>query len=175
MAYTAGLRARLVHDNMHNFVNQGLSDLGWYDSGRQHQTVTLYAEAKPWDEEIKANAIMVTTEGVREDELELGTNLAEQSWEYYVDIIAESESLGIHLATDIRDLLIGHITQGVTFTGPHIPIYDLSQGTATPDLVFTIEIIDIAMDKGRLYNTPTKKHWWQLAFTVIDAYADEDY
>ena len=175
MAYTAGFRARLVRDNMHNFVNQGLSDLGWFDSGRQHQAVVMYAEAKPWDEEIKANAVMVTTEGVRESELELGSNLSEQSWEYYVDIIAESESLGIHLATDIRDLLTGHITDDMTYVGPRVPVYDLSQGGATPDLAFMVEAIDVNMDKGRLYNTPTKKHWWQVAFTVVDAYADEHY
>ncbi len=173
--YTAGFRARLVRDNMHNFVDQGLSDLGWFDSGRQHQSVRLYVEAAPWDEEIKPNAVMVSTEGVREGELELGSNLSEQSWEYYVDVIAESEALGLHLTTDIRDLLAGHITQNVTFTGPMVPVYDLSQGGATPDLMFMVDVVDIGMDKGRMYNTPTKKHWWQVSFTVMDSYADEDY
>ena len=173
MIYTAGHRARLVKDNLFNFLESGLTDLGWFDADRQHAALRLLADAEPWDEEIKPNVVAISTEGVRDIDMELGSMLAEHHWSYYIDLIAETESLGLHLATDVRDMIQGRITT-LTMPGPYVPVYDLSIQSATPVQIATVEIADVVMDKGRIYTKADKKYWWQIAFTVIDDYGTDD-
>lgn len=173
MIYTAGHRARLVKDNLFNFVESGLTDLGWFDAGRQHSPLRMLADAEPWDEEIRPNLVAISTEGVTDNDLELGSMLAEHHWAYFIDLIAETESLGLHLATDVRDMLQGRITT-LTLVGPYVPVYDLSVQSATPNLITTVEISDVSMDKGRIYTKQQKKSWWQVGFTVIDDYGTDD-
>ena len=39
--YVGGLRVRLIRDNILAMLEQGLTDLGWFDEGRKHKPVTL--------------------------------------------------------------------------------------------------------------------------------------
>lgn len=172
--YVGGIRSRLIKDNVYNFLKSGLTELDWFATGRQHQAVILHPKASPWDEELKPNAITLSVETVSEFPAEMGSLLAEHTWQYYVDVFAEDDSVGVHLATDIRDMLLGHITS-ISSSGPSIPVYDLTVQSATPIDLFSVQVDSVSMDKGREYTMPTKKFWWQIAFEVIDAYGTESY
>lgn len=174
MTYVGGLRARLVHDNVYNLVNDALEELGWLDADRQHMPITVLAKQVDHDEQVRPNIVCVTVEDVDEAPVELGSQLTEHLWFYYIDIYAEDEVLGLHLATDIKDILNGRMSQTVTRGGPDIEIYDLTQSAATPIVAFDVSIETVQMNRARFFDKPYQKHWYAVSFHVHDFYGSED-
>lgn len=172
--YVGGRRARLIKDNVYNFVKNGLTELDWFDTPSEHLPLVMHPKISPWDVEVTPNTITVSTENAIDTEAEMGSSFAEHRWQYFVDIFAEDDSVGLHLATDVKDMLIGHMTV-ISEYGPDIAVYDLSISSATPVELFTVEVENISMDKGRFYESAAKKFWWQIAFDIVDAYGTENY
>ena len=168
--YSGGLRIRLINDNLISFVRDGLTDLGWFETDRHHKPVSVINEGLNWEEEAEPNIVAVTAEHVQEFEAEMGSNLADHTWQFYVDVYGESESVALHLATDIRDMLSGRMSS-IGYTKPSLNVYDRTQ--ATPPLIFTCDIEDIEMDKSRFEAKPFRYSWWVIAFTISDQYGDE--
>ena len=171
MAYVGGLRARLIKDNFSNLVEDNLTSLGWFDSNRQHLPVQFITRHIEEDEEIQPNIVSVVEEDVISRPEELGSNFSSHTWTYFVDIYAENHSLGLHLATDVRDILEGRFNS-IGRDRDTFVVYDLSQ--ATPSELFVCEIEGVQMDRVRGFNKPYQKYWWTVGCAVLDEYADED-
>ncbi len=169
--YVGGVRIRMIQDNMLRYIEQGLQDLGWFDSGRNHASIDVRSEPVDWDVEALPNIVAITMEHSSERESEMGSNLTENRWEFYVDVYGEKESLAVHLATDIRDLLRGKFPS-IGFNKPVLEVFDLTQ--ATPSLIFTCDIEGLDMDKGRFGNKPYKSSWWEISMIIIDEYGNQD-
>ena len=170
-----GRRARLIKNSVYTLIQEGMDELGWFDTGRQHKPVKLIPERKEWNDEILPNLVTVTEEDIDEHSMELGSNLTEFWWEMMVDVYAENSAVGLDLATDIRDLLSGRFTT-VSSVGPNIDVYDLANLGATPVPLFTVEIENVSMGRVRRdAPKPYQKYWWVVFFRVVDAYADEEY
>jgi hypothetical protein len=173
MAYVGGIRARLIHDNVFNMVKDGLGELGWLASSVNRKDVTVLSKPIENDETARPNLVIVTTEDVTEYDAELGSLRAEQHWEYYIDVYAEDNVLGLHMATDLRDILTGKFDQSVSRVGPNLTVYDLSVSSATPIDIFHVDIQDVDVNRGRFSEKPYQKYWWMLSFTVVDDYSGE--
>lgn len=173
--YVGGKRARLNHMAVFEVVRDGLDELNWLDEDAGHELVTVISKQVDRDDTIKPNVVVVVAEDVTQMDMEMGTNLAEQRWDYYIDVYAEDDAVGMHLATDIKDILNGRFTSSVSRLGPNITVYDRSVSSATPIELHHIEIEDLNMDRSRFYEKPHEKHWWMLAFAVVDQYGSEDY
>lgn len=169
MAYVGGLRARLIKDNLSNLLEDHLTTLGWFNSGRQHLPVQFLTKHIDEDEEILPNVVSIVEEDVTSRPEELGSNFSSHIWTYFVDVYAENHSLGLHLATDIKDLLEGRFSS--ISTDDTFVVYDLTQ--ATPTELFSCEIEGVQMDRVRVFNKPYQKYWWTVGFAVIDEYTDE--
>lgn len=174
MAYIGGLRARLIHDNLFNVLEDGLDELGWLNTDRNHAPVTVRKTQVKRDENIEPNVVCITAEDVNEMEAEMGSLLSDNIWSYYVDVYAEDSTLGLHLATDIRDIFSGKFTTSVSRRGPDIDIYDLSVQSATPIDLFSVEISDVQLDRTRFFEKPYQEYWWVVSFSVLDSYATEE-
>lgn len=172
--YIGGRRARLNHMAMYEVIKDGLTELGWMDDDREHMSVTVTTEQVDRDETVEPNIVVVAPEDVDEMDMELGSNLAEHRWIYYIDIYAEKDSLGLHLATDIRDLLKGRFSSSVSRRGPNITVYDRSVSSATPIELWNVELENVTMDRSRFYEQPHEKHWWVIQFTLVDEYDTEE-
>ena len=76
--YYGGSRARLITTSLYNFINNGINDLGWYDTDRKHLPVTF--TPKSFDalngkltEDLKPNLISFSDEDDTDSiEIELG-------------------------------------------------------------------------------------------------------
>jgi len=169
--YVGGVRIRMIQDNMMRYIEQGLDDLGWFSSGRNHAPIDVRSDPVDWDVEALPNIVSVTIDHSDEMESELGSNLTENRWDFYVDVYCEKESLAIHLTTDIRDLLRGKFSS-IGFSQPVLHVFDLTQ--ATPSLIFTCDIEDLSMDKNRFANKPYQSSWWVISFVVVDEYGNQD-
>lgn len=124
-----GLRARLIHDSLSDVITYGLGAQGWFDTGRAHQPIKVLHGPHTWDVPVDYNALVIITQTVDNDEIEVGSNLTLDSSTHTVELYAESDSLGLELANDIRDVLRGRLP------GTHLgslPILDFRQATPIP-------------------------------------------
>jgi hypothetical protein len=172
--YVGGQRARLIHANIFNMVKQNLADQGWLDPDRDHAPIQVVPDQIPEDQEVKPNVIAVSVEDIHEQQAEMGSDLSTKSWNYYIDVYAESKSFGLHLATDIVDSLRGKIST-ISRPGPSVVVYDLSVQSATPVPLFDAEIDEdtLQLNRSRFYQHPYQQHWWVINFEVQDTYAND--
>ena len=169
MSPVGGLRARLIYDNIYNTINDGLDDLDWFNPVRTHEDVEVVP--KPIDKltEILPNKVGISMESVVEEEIELGSTMADNNWLVFVDVMAEDANVGLHLATDVKDILLGRM-ESIGRDSPTIEVLDLRQ--ATPTGLFTVTIKNFEMEKDKT-NAPHRQFWWTLAFDVEDTYTGE--
>lgn len=169
--YVGGLRARLVKDNFFNLIKDSLGDLGWSDSGREHLPVKFLAVQVDDDMELSPNIVSISEEDVVSDEYEMGSNLAEHIWTYFIEVYAESHAVGLHIAMDIRDILEGRFTS-INATKNSFTVFDLTE--ATPSSLFNCQMENISVDRIRGYNAQHEKYWWVISLDVVDFYDNED-
>lgn len=165
-----GYRYRMIRDSLYNCLKDSLADLGWFDDGRPHGPIHFPGRQYHNDEEIPVNTLVLADEDMYEIPVELGSNMVETAWQFYVDFYAESDSLGRIMAHDVRDILAGRMP-AIGRTYPHVQVYDY--GVATPNPVFFVDIDGIVVDRGRSMPKPWLKHWYTVGFEVIDAYGGE--
>lgn len=170
--YVGGLRARLIRESIYQEVHTALAALGWFDANRRHSPVTFIDEEVPNREEVPFNTAALTDSSEEETEEEIGSNLSEHRWTYYVDFYGESDALSTHFIHDVRDILMGRFNS-LNRTDPSIPVYDWTQ--ATPSLLFRVGIENMVVDRAQNFPSPRLAHWYALRFEVVDHYADEVY
>ena len=164
-----GKRLRLIKQGFAETVRQALDDLDWFDPGRKHKPIRFTTEEAPRSEEVLPNLVAVSTEDVVGEEIELGSGLEENRWDFYVDIYAENEALGLELAGDVRDVLRGKIPsigRGI----PHVDVLDYR--LATPTHLFYVQIEDVDMVRPKVAG-PAKSSIHIVACTVVDTYDSE--
>jgi len=173
MTYVGGLRSRLVKESVYSLIYDGLDELGWFDTNREHEPVEMIPRPLDWNEEARPNLIALSEEDVDELEMELGSNLSEFYWDFYIDVYAEDGSIGMHLAGDIKDILQGRFTSIIS-VGPVIPVIDYTQTAATPIELFNVNVEEVSMSKVRR-DAPKafQRNWWVIYFKVVDEYATE--
>lgn len=164
MTVTGGLRKRLIKDNLYFAMYNSLEALGWFENTMSENPVTLITEQIDSSQEITPNKIGLSSEDITGEDIELGSNLTEDSWEIYFDIFAESESIGVHLSGDIYDILRGKSPHSIDV----LNVYDLTQ-TGQP-LLFTCQIEDTEIGRVREWEKPYNKYWWVVGCMVKDIY-----
>lgn len=171
MTIVGGLRARLIEDSLVQMITDSLRALGWMDPARQHLPLNIIDEPVDPDVEIPLNTIAFEASIVSDKPAEVGSNLTEDRWPFYIDVYAESKALGTHLSNDIRDILRGKFPS-IGRTGPVLDVYDLRQ--ATPPWIFGCVIENVRCDKGHNWPQPWRQHWYSISLDLIDTYDDED-
>lgn len=172
-----GLRTRLVVDSTRLTVIAGLDALGWFDPTiydnppgvRRHRPLRYVPRPQNWQDPVYANAIAISTEDIYDEPLGLGGDV-EDTVQAYVDVFAESDTVGWHIAMDIRDIALGKIP-GIGRTGPVIDAYDLRQATPVP--FAQIEVADVRVDRAESDARQWQAHWIMVRLTLLDDYADE--
>lgn len=156
---TGGLRARLLHDSFTATIENGLAGLGWLDSGRSHQPLQFLHGPHTWSVPVEFNTIVVTSQSAQSDEIEMGSNLIANSTEIYAELYAETDSLGMHLANDVRDLLRGRLPGGAD--REIIPILDYR--LATPAAIGHANVLSIDLQRT---TDQVPEVWARHVFTI---------
>jgi hypothetical protein len=130
----------------------------------------MVAEPYPMDVEVPLNTLALSDEDISGDDIELGSNLAEQTWAFYVDFYAENDPIGLHLIRDVKDLLEGRMPS-ISRTAPILPVLDYT--LATPVSVFTCQIESVKVSKAHDFPHPWLQHWYSCSFDIVDTYGDE--
>lgn len=168
--YVGGIRDRLVHDSLYNYVKNGLTAIGWMNSGRQHAPLVLVPEMKDWEEELALNTITVSPSNVYDEQWELGSYATKNTTTYWIDVYGESEALGLQISGDIRDILRGKFT-GLGFGAAELPVFDYTQ--ATPSRIFYCDIEHVRRDRSQSYSKRYQRFLYMISVDVIDYYGDD--
>ena len=173
--YVGGIRARLVSDNFYEMVRGSLELLGWFDAGRQHAPIEMARGEQDWSSPIPINTLAISEVDIVGDEIELGSNLMEDRWTAYVDFFAADDSLGTHMAGDVRDILRGKMGS-IGRDKPILSIYDRTLVPPPPlPLLFTVDIENVIQDRAHNQSRPWQQHWFSVRCDLVDTYGDEDY
>ena len=153
-------------------VNDSLDQLNWFDVTNQIEPVHFISQ--PYDslEKIPTNTLTLAPEGTMTDPLELGSLLSEKHTTYFLDFFSENEVIGVHMIQDLEDIIQGRMPS-IGRDRPNLIVYDYSQ--ATPPQIFTCQLDDVQIDRGRISNERWKYSWFACSFVVIDTYGTEDY
>lgn len=164
---TGGLRKRLIKDNLYFGMYNSLDSLGWFSNTLSEYPVELLTEQIDPLIEIKPNKVGISSEDITNTEMELGSNLSEDSWEIYFDIFGENEAVSIHLSGDIYDILRGKISGGLD----RLNVYDLTQ--VGQPFLFSCDIEEVEIARVREWERPYNKYWWVVGCLVRDSYYGE--
>lgn len=165
-----GVRSRLIRQSLYTMLSEALEALGWSDTS----TFDLTFIDAPFgnDDVITLNTLALSSDDIVGDEVELGSNLEEERWTHYLDFYASKESLAMHLAHDLRDILRGKMAS-INRNDSTLTVYDWR--AATPPELFTVFIEDVVCEPIRDGTKPWQKHWYVIRFDTVDTYGDEDY
>lgn len=173
--YIGGLRSRLVKDSLFAMVEQALRDLGWFDSDRDHSPIVFVADDLSESESVVLNTLSLSDEDSFTLDLELGSNLVEERWSFVLDFYGEDKAIGVHLVNDLKAILGGRMAS-IGRTDSSFVVYDFSSplpGGGFP-VLFTVEVEDIEVGRSRGWSKPFQRHWYYLAFSVVDYFGGED-
>lgn len=169
MAYTGGKRLLCIQDSFYRMVKDSMDDLGWLTSNPGTRAdVTILAEQINPGTEIKPNKVGISSEDLTESEMEMGSNLAENRWDIYIDIFAENEFVGVALAGDIFDILRGKIS-AIGRTESAFDVYDYVDDS----VIFQCDLDNVEVNRVRDWDRPYNKYWWVVACQIVDTYYDD--
>lgn len=166
-----GQRTRFIVDSLYLMVQEALAALGWMDVGREHDPIIFRDDPVGVDEEVPYNTIAFEDTISSDSEAEIGSLLTIDDITVFIDIYAESESLGRHLSGDVRDILRGKLP-AVGRNAPVLDVYDFNQATPVP--VFTCQLERIRTDRAHNWPQAWRKHWYSLTVHIMDEYTDEN-
>lgn len=169
--YAGGILYRLISDSLIATVRQSLGDLHWFDEDRGHLPVTLYPEPLDASEAVEPNAVTFSMEDIINEDLEMGSNLAEHRIMYFIDIYGENKALSLHLAGDIKDILEGRFPS-IGRTDADFEVLDLANNPS--DALFTCEIEEVVIDRNRFGDRPFEKFWWTVGLELVFSYYNEN-
>lgn len=173
MVVVGGLRARLIRDNTLLMLRTALTELDWLadPAPAWRSAVELLDEPLDLDQPITPNKVSFSSDTNTPFGGELGSNLSEFRWLHFVEVYAENESIGTHLAHDLRDILEGRMPS-IDRSAPIIEVRDLRQ--ATPGDLFVVQIEDVVLDRPTLTTQGWQRHLWSIRFATIDSYLSDD-
>lgn len=168
MTIVGGLRDRLLKDSLYAHVAAALDALGWLDTSRRHRPINLIEKPEHWDVAVAPNTVAVDFVGSDVEEWEVGSLLTSDIHVGHVEIYAETDSLGTHLAEDIRDWLRGRLQEPPV--PMMFPIYDFRQG-ATPAVIGRMDIGDVSTVRNVTVNDEIwLRHWFRVRCEIRDTY-----
>jgi hypothetical protein len=165
-----GLRARLIQASLYNYVKDGVTARGWTNTGRRHTPFHFIPQPQEWDQEVPLNSIAVSAEDVFDQEAEMGSQLTDDTWTYYVDIYAEGEAVGQDVAHDVRDMLRGKLPS-IDMGVQSFPVWDYRM--PTPVMLFTCEISNVISDRARNFPQAWRRFWFSVRCDITDSYETE--
>lgn len=166
-----GLRARLIKESMYRMVDTALEDLGWYADDSWFSPINLIPEQIDDQTEIVPNVVAISDDDDDNIELEMGSNLTEFRWTYWIDVYGENNAVALHIGRDIRDFLQGRMPS-IGRGSPSLTVLDYT--LATPTELFTCELENISLNRAHDFPKEYQKYWYSIYVELVDSYGDEN-
>lgn len=156
---------RLMLDSLALAVEETLAVHGWFDPGRQHKPITVATGTSSPTDPITTNTLAIVATMVLTEEMEVGSDLLQDTSFVVMQFHAENEALGVHLINDLRDAMRGRIAGGMP--RGRFPILDLRMATPVP--VAYAAIRDVVTDR----NVAAVTSVWNRNVHTVACYVDD--
>ncbi len=155
---SAGLNLRLMNDTVIQRVNAVIAAGGWNDAGRVNLPVDV-VDTPPVDQDdpIEPNMVGISLEDQRFWGGEIGSDLTDQNVVCVIDIIAESNPIGLHL--------VGDLTAEFK-SNDMLHVYDLTQNPVPSEQLFYCDIENLFQEKAHISRDKSRQHWWVISFVL---------
>lgn len=150
-------RQRHVRQTIADYIQAGLTDLGWVDAPVNFGATPLTfqeidAEETVQGQQVAPNTVSTTLGDEPDDETyELGGGLESVDLPVFIDIYAENHSLAVSIASDVKRLLKHKATPVVDYTGT-------PTASATEYIEFE-SVIGPERPPASIGATEFKRHW----------------
>ncbi len=162
-------RILAIDASLYNHVYDALDANGWFSPNPGvRASVEFIPEPLDANKEIKPTKISLSFEERIPDDGELGSNLSVDSWYCYLDIYADKSIVGMGLANELSDILLGKFPS-LGFGESRFDVVDPRDGTTA----FSCGIDMVEIERSRNYDRAINKFWWTVSFRVSDAYYDD--
>lgn len=160
-----GLRVRLIRDSLEELVRSTLDQRGWFDAGRQHSPIRFISEPNDWNEPIEVNSVAIAGGDITSTEWEMGSQMTEDRWTFYVDFYGENEAIGTDVSGDISASLRGKLPS----IGRNDSVLDVLdfRDPDTP-VLFHCLIETVVTDRARDYPKPWLRWWYSVRCEIVD-------
>ena len=166
MTVTGGIRDRLIDDSVFFVVRDSLTALGWFDAGRRHAPVNLLSEPIDEDAEIPLNTIVMESDTIVSDDVEIGSVAQTNQIDIWFDVYGETDAFAKEISGDIRDILMG-LHPDVNREDSTVDVYDWRM--ATPAYIFTVDVLNIVRERHHKHsatNSRNQRHWYAVYATL---------
>ena len=157
-----GKKRRYIKDNLYFEIQKGLEFFGWFDLDSSRTLQIIPAALDP-DEEIIPNVVSISAEDFSDENIELGSELAESSWDIYIDVYAENEDIGIEITFDIVDTLRGKVPE-IGRTSRVLDVYNPE--VDADEYLFSCDITHIEVGRSRETSKPHLRYYWIILCTL---------
>ena len=159
MTLEGGLRDRMILESILHAIEDNMTTQGWFAAGRHHEPITIVDEYPNDDDEVAVNTIAFSMGNVYREIAELGSNATEVMIPLFIDIYAESDGLGRHVAGDIATFMQ---QQG------GFPIYDYSLSTPSSSFSVNLEENSVQTVRPARAINPWQRHWFTVTAVFVD-------
>jgi hypothetical protein len=173
-----GLRTRLIHYNLKLLLENCLDDLGWFSDSAICINPVVVLTGDDIDQRerdkvaIEPNVVSIAPGDSTEYEWELGSpGLYESRWSIFIDVFAESEAVGLHLAGDVKDIIQGRF-DSIGRSENILDVLDYTQ--ATPTSAFVCQFDAVTLDRAQNWRKTYEKFWWMVTIDVLDYIGNEN-
>lgn len=166
----------MLIESFYRMLKTAMTDLHWFDAGRQHLPLDMPPGPIDRRTEIPYNTLTVTWETTDAEDAEMGSNAVELTHTAFVDFYAEppppdgmgGEALGKHVIGDVRSIIAGEFPD-IGRSWPILEVLDYSQ--ASPSLLFTVEFPTNRLRTSKMhhYNQPWERWWYTCVVEVVEA------
>lgn len=148
---------RHIHKTVANYVEVGLTSLGWVNPPINFGTTPLsFMETQPEDEgvEVKENTVAISVGNEQVDMLEeLGGGLYSVRLPLFFDVFTERSSLSVSVASDIKDLVTrGKAIYVKDWTDPANPVQ-------VSELLYFEDVVGPEKPEVASVSTNFRRHW----------------
>ena len=164
-------RIRHVHKTVADYIEAGLSDLGWVNDPVNFQTTPMtFLEFQPDEagEKILPNTVAITLgdEGAAEDE-EMGDGLRELVYPLFVDVYGANQSIAASIASDVKWLLEDRYLQVRDFTSDPAGVETSEQIELDKD--------DVSVERPNAsFGAADIRKYWRVVKTSVRVHYIED-
>lgn len=166
--YLGGIRHRLIYDSVFLTTKSAMSQLGWLQARAGNGPVIMNPDPiDDQDDNVALNTLALADEGTRDTGWEIGSAVTEMTWTMAWDFFAESKTVGMQVAHDLRDILAGRMPS-VGRTEATVQVMDYTQ--ATPTFLFLVYLDNIRVDRAHGFPQPFRRWWYSVSFECIEEY-----
>lgn len=168
-----GLRDRLLLDSVRHRVLAGLTALGWFEDVTlntpvKHEPINWRTTPVPESDPVPPNTLIVLPSDNSYVDMETGSDLSEDTHDYWIDFYGQSTAISTHMMGDIRDILRGIYADAGYGDGNTLDVCDWDTDPTGATVLFNADIEQVEIIVSHNPSKDYERFWQAASFRVVE-------